>query len=69
VRNYVASTLGAEEPDFDCITEVWYEDMEGFRALGKFYNSESGRVIRDSEESFMNRSKLVVLLVDEKVSK
>jgi uncharacterized protein (TIGR02118 family) len=69
VRNYVASTLGAEEPDFDCITEVWYEDMEGFRALGKFYNSESGKVIRDSEESFMNRSKLVVLLVDEKVSK
>ncbi len=69
VRNYIATTLGAEEPDFDCITEVWYEDIEGFRALGKFYNSEAGKVIRDSEEGFMDRSKLVVLLVDEKVLK
>lgn len=68
VRNYIASTLSAEKTDFDCITEVWYDDIEGFRALGKFYNSEAGKVIRDSEESFMNRSKLVVLLVAEKVS-
>jgi len=66
-RNYIVNTLGTEGPDFDCITEVWYSDMEGFKALGRVYMSEAGKAIRDSEESFMD-SKLAVFLVEEKVS-
>ena len=68
VRNYVANTLGAEGPDFDCITEVWYDDMAGFQAMVKFYFSEAGKVIRDSEESFMDASKIVVFLAEGKVT-
>jgi len=68
VRNYVANTLGAVGPDFDCITEVWYDDMAGFKALGRVYMSEAGKPIRDSEESFMDSGKLVVFLAEEKAS-
>ena len=67
-RNYVQHAIAGGEPDFDCITEVWYEDEAGLQALIEIYNSEAGKVIRDSEASFMNESKLVVVFVDEKVS-
>ncbi len=66
-RNYVTNTLGAQGPGFDCITEVWYENIDGFKALGKIYMSEEGKAIRESEDRFMD-SQLVVFLVDEKVS-
>ena len=72
VRNHIITPLGAEEPEFDCITEFWYEDMEGLQAvvdaLGD-YETEIGQIFRDDEETFMDRSKTVAFLVEEKVSK
>ena len=69
VRNYIINPFVGEEPDFDCITEVWYENMEGFKAFGKVRNSEAGKVIIDNEAKFMDRSKIAAFLVEEKVSK
>ena len=73
VRNYTAKVfipqLAVDELDFDCITEVWYEDMEGFKAMGQFYTSEASKVVHDAEEEFMDTTKLVMFLVEEKVSK
>ena len=79
-RNYVITPPGAEEPDFDCITEIWYDDMDGARAvtnaLGGYqdnglggYETEIGRVFREDEEQFMNRSNRVSFFVEERVSK
>ena len=72
VRNYVRTTLltppGVEELEFDCVTEVWYDNMEGFKALANFVMSEAGKVIHDAEESFMDTRKTVALLVEEKAS-
>jgi len=69
VRNHIITLPGAEEPEFDCITEIWFDDMEGAQAVFDFWKSEAGQVIRDDEESFMDRSKIVFFLVEEKVSK
>ena len=33
VRNHIITPSGAEEPQFDCITEFWYDDMEGYQAV------------------------------------
>jgi uncharacterized protein (TIGR02118 family) len=33
VRNYVVAPFGTEEPDFDCIMEVWFDDAEGAQAV------------------------------------
>lgn len=66
LRNYVLTPLtppGPEVPGFDCITEVWYEDMEAFKAFAQFAMSEAGRVIFDLEESFFDTSKTVAVLV------
>ena len=27
-RNHIIVPAGAEEPEFDCVTELWYDDME-----------------------------------------
>lgn len=69
VRNHITSSLGSGEPEFDCVTELWFTDMEGYKAMWHFWSSDAGRVIRDNEDSFLDRSKSLFFLVDEKVSK
>ena len=69
VRNYVVTRPGVEEPGFDCITEIWFDNMEGLQSAMHFWKSEAGQVIRDDEGIFMDRGKLVTLLVEEKASK
>ena len=71
-RNYVITLPGAEEPDFDCITEIWFDDIEGAMAVTEVlgdYNTEIGRIFLDDEERFMDRGSRVSFLVDERVSK
>jgi uncharacterized protein (TIGR02118 family) len=71
-RNYVRTKLmappGVEELEFDCITEVWYESKEAFRAFAEFAFSEEGKVIFDTEETFMDTGKTIAMLVEEKVT-
>ncbi|MBM4463552.1 MAG: hypothetical protein FJ012_09535 [Chloroflexi bacterium] len=71
-RNYVRTKLtvppGVEELGFDCIAEVWYENMAGFKAFAEFAMSEAGKIIFDTEATFMDIGKTIVVLVDEKVS-
>ncbi|NQT48625.1 MAG: EthD domain-containing protein [Chloroflexi bacterium] len=69
VRNHVIVPGGAEEPPFDCVTELWFESMEGFKAGVAVWGTEAGKVIRDDEDSFLDRSKLAFFLVDETASK
>jgi len=68
VRNYVIAPGGAREPEFDCVTEFWYENMGGLQAARDLLRSEAGRVIREDEESFIDRSKVVSFLVEEKAT-
>ena len=69
VRNYIITPAGVEEQEFDCITEVWFNGMEDCQAAMDFWASDAGQVIRDDEERFMDRSKIVAFLVEEKVTK
>jgi uncharacterized protein (TIGR02118 family) len=66
VRNYVTKAEDAEEPWFDCITEVWFETIEDCQAAAEFSFSEAYKVIAEDEERFMDRSRIVAFLVDER---
>lgn len=68
VRNYIISPLAGGEPVFDCVTELWFEDMDGFKANTKAYTSEAGKIVRDDLEKFVDTSNIVAFLVEEKVS-
>jgi len=69
VRNYIVKTVlvppGARELEFDCITEVWYDDIEGFKAVGSFMMSEAGSAAR---ERLFDIYDSLVFLVEEKAS-
>jgi uncharacterized protein (TIGR02118 family) len=65
MRNYVIKSPDAGEPEFDCITEVWFETMEDCQAAAEFSVSEAYSVIAEDEERFMDRSRIVAFLVEE----
>jgi uncharacterized protein (TIGR02118 family) len=65
VRNYVVGPDDAAEPDFDCVTEVWFETMEDCQAAAEFSASDAYSVIAEDEERFMDRSRIVAFLVEE----
>ena len=68
VRNYiktVAFPQNAGELQIDCITEVWFENMEGFQAMMDLASSDGGQAIREDEEKFLDRANAVYLLVEE----
>jgi uncharacterized protein (TIGR02118 family) len=68
VRNYVTTmpfSSGDKEPEFDCITEEWFDDMKGFHAMMDIWMSETGRAIREDEREFLDRSRIVYLIVEE----
>ena len=69
VRNHIIPPPGVKEPEFDCVTEEWYEDNDALNAAGNLYHSSAGQAILDDELRFMDRSKMVSFVVDEKVSR
>ena len=69
VRNHIIPTPGGKELDFDCITEQWYEDNDALKAAGSFLQSNDGQVVRDNESKFIDYSKMVYFVVDERVSR
>lgn len=73
-RNYIMGiadppSRSGEEPEFDCITEIWYKDREAFEEAENFWTSDAGKVMLADNETFMDLSKLVFYLVEEKVAK
>ena len=71
VRNYPVAMPGADEPGFDCITEFWFDDIEGALKVQEIlgdYKTEVGRIFLEDEERFQDRGKTRSFLVDERVS-
>lgn len=67
-RNYTVTFEGMPEPPFDSFTEIWYRDLDAFRKTIAFWGTAGGKVIRDDEDSFLDRSRIVAFLADERIS-
>lgn len=67
VQNHVVRFPGAEEPPFDGAAEVWYEGT--WDELSAWYSSAAGQELRDDELNFIDTSRWITLIVDEKVIK
>jgi uncharacterized protein (TIGR02118 family) len=67
VRNHVVMSLSGEEPEFDCITEFWFDSLEDAQAIVEALETEAGKAIRADEQTFMDTSKTVAYLVEERV--
>jgi len=68
VRNFVVPTPDAPEPEFDVVTELWFDDWEALKATTRAYESETGRTLADDEAAFMDRSSMRSVVVEERIS-
>lgn len=56
-------------PDFDVMTELWFNSMEDFEAMGQATGRpEIGERLARDEENLFDRSVMTMLLVDERVT-
>ena len=69
IQNHAVRLSSGGEPQFDGVAEVWFEDLVTWRKFSDLYLSEAGKPIRDDEDNFLNRKKMVFLVVEEKVIK
>jgi uncharacterized protein (TIGR02118 family) len=65
VRNHVLPTPGQPEPDFDCITEFWYEDMEAVQRVQEFLQTDEAKIINDDQDLFIDGSQIRYVSVEE----
>jgi hypothetical protein len=57
---------GTTEPPYACVTEIGFDDLDGMRVWSRWYLGEDGKVLRDDEEHFMDTSRRVVIVTDER---
>lgn len=78
-RNYVVpDTLlrtqhmssDAPPPEFNVITEAWFEDMEDYYAMAATTSDPAiAKIIADDEENFLDRGAMTMFLVNERITK
>src|SRR5262245_32361693 len=54
------------DPPYDCVTEIGFADRAGMQRWTDWYLGDGGKVLRDDEENFMDLSKRVVVVTDER---
>ena len=69
VQNHAIKLDVGEEPRFDGMAELWFDDLRDWQKFADFYRSNAGKVIRDDNEKFIDRSKMVLLVTEERVMK
>jgi uncharacterized protein (TIGR02118 family) len=55
---------GTNDPPYDCITEIGFDDLDGMRTWSRWYLGDEGRVLRDDEEHFMDPGRRVVIVTE-----
>ena len=67
VQNH-AVPLGtnATAPEWDCVTEIGFDDLAGVRLWSDWYLGDGGAVLRDDERNFMDVERRVVIVTEER---
>jgi uncharacterized protein (TIGR02118 family) len=65
VQNH-AITLGrgTTETTYDCVTEIGFDDRAQLDVWNRWYLGDEGRVLRDDEENFMDKSRRNVIVTE-----
>ena len=66
-QNHAIMLGEGAEPAFDGIAESCFDDLKGVRKWSDFYFSDAGKVLREDEENFMDKSKRIIVVTEEKV--
>ena len=69
VQNHAVKLPGGGEPRIDGVAEIWFDDLESFQAMSRWYMSDEGKILRDDEKSFLNMSKVIGFVAEERIIK
>lgn len=67
VQNHALTMKSGGEAPYDAVAELCFEDAAAMKRWIDWYNSDSGKPLRDDELNFMDVSKRVVIVTDERV--
>jgi hypothetical protein len=68
-RNFMVPVRGLAEPEWDVVTEFWFEDWQAWKATSTYgLDPVTGRTLAEDEAEFMDRSSMRFVVVDEHVS-
>src|SRR3546814_12118732 len=60
----------APPPEFNVITEAWFEDMEDYYAMAATTSDPAiAKIIADDVENFLDRGAMTMFLVNERITK
>lgn len=58
VRNYPQPRPGMPEPDFDVVTEFWYDSMEAIRQVHEFLATPAAQPLLEDERTFIDSASI-----------
>lgn len=67
VQNHALKMRGGGDAPYDAVAELYFEDMAAMKRWIEWYNSDAGKPLRDDELNFMDVSKRVIIVTDERV--
>ena len=68
-RNYAKLSPDLPEPDFDVVTEFWFDNKEGWKAtVAHVLDPVAGKTLADDEAEFMDRATMRFVMVDETIA-
>jgi len=67
VQNYAVKLPGGGDPSFDGVAEICFNDLESFHKWNDWYFSDDAKPLRDDEDNFMDKSKRVIIITEERV--
>jgi len=67
VQNYAVKLPGGGEPSFDGVAEICFDGLESLQKWNDWYFSDDAKPLRDDEDNFMDKSKRVIVIAEERV--
>ncbi len=65
LRNFLTALPGQPEPEYDCVTEFWFDDRAGLDATMAWVRTPEGGILAEDEERFMDRPKMLCYFAEE----
>lgn len=65
VRNFLTPLPGMTEPEFDCITEFWFDSDADCNATRELASTVVGQALAEDEERFMDRPRMLCYFAEE----
>jgi uncharacterized protein (TIGR02118 family) len=61
IQDHVMPLPGERTPPFDGLDEMWVDDLESWKAVFDFHQSEEGKAMHDDESQFTARTPVIFL--------